>query len=73
MRRLFAVTAIIVAIIVATPVAVARQRAQARWESRVENAGLMTGLAEARALLAKAEEELAVARLRAELRARRAP
>jgi hypothetical protein len=72
MRRKIAIIAIIVAII-ATPVAVARQRAQARWESRVESAGLMTGLAEARALLAKAEEEYAVARLRAECRARRAP
>jgi hypothetical protein len=54
-------------------VAVALQRAQASWESRVENAGLATGLAEAKEELQRAEEALAVARLRAELRARRAP
>jgi hypothetical protein len=70
MRKIAIIVAIIVAIIAT---GVARWRACALWESRVENAGLATGLPEARALLQKAQEELAVARLRAECRARRAP
>jgi putative ubiquitin-RnfH superfamily antitoxin RatB of RatAB toxin-antitoxin module len=71
MRRTLAIIAIIAT--VATPVAVALQRAQASWESRVESAGLATGLAEAKEELQRAQERLAVARLRAEFRARRAP